>query len=250
MVDVDGTLVPYDYEALPSDAVAKAVRKAQKMVTVCLVTGRSYSSLEGIFKKLEIHRGYAVLDGGAHVINLETKELLYDQPMNPRDVQKVAEVLEREGITFYAKQEVYELAYLQPIKKGQGIKNAYMFFTDDEYPIEKIERIEKELSARSNISVHKTRHKNPKGYGFNIQHVNATKAHGVEILMKALKIGRGEIIAVGDGYNDFSLLMASGLKIAMGNAVEDLKAIADYIASSVEEDGLAEAIGRFILENS
>jgi hydroxymethylpyrimidine pyrophosphatase-like HAD family hydrolase len=56
-----------------------------------------------------------------------------------------------------------------------------------------------------------------------------------------------EIIGVGDSYNDYSLLMASGLKVAMGNAVKELKDVADYIAPSVDEDGLAEVIERYII---
>jgi len=62
-----------------------------------------------------------------------------------------------------------------------------------------------------------------------------------------LGIKTDEIIAVGDGYNDFPFLMACGLKVAMGNAVPELKAIADYIAPSVDEDGIVDVIERFIL---
>ncbi|HXS15232.1 MAG TPA: HAD hydrolase family protein, partial [Candidatus Saccharimonadales bacterium] len=60
-------------------------------------------------------------------------------------------------------------------------------------------------------------------------------------------ISTEEIIGIGDGHNDFPLLMACGLKVAMGNAVDDLKAIADYIAPSVDEDGVADVIEKFIL---
>lgn len=55
------------------------------------------------------------------------------------------------------------------------------------------------------------------------------------------------MIGVGDGYNDFPLLMSCGLKIAMGNAIEELKDIADYIAPSVDEDGLAKVIDKYYL---
>ena len=51
---------------------------------------------------------------------------------------------------------------------------------------------------------------------------------------------------VGDGYNDFPLLLAGGLKVAMGNAVSDLKKIADYIAPTVDEDGVATVIEKFL----
>ena len=57
-----------------------------------------------------------------------------------------------------------------------------------------------------------------------------------------------EVIAVGDWKNDISLLSAAGLSIAMGNAHEDLKNIADYITLDVEENGLAVAIREVILQ--
>ena len=55
------------------------------------------------------------------------------------------------------------------------------------------------------------------------------------------------MIGVGDGYNDFPLLMACGLKVAMGNAVPELKAIADYIAPTVADDGIVDVIKTFVL---
>src|SRR5581483_436099 len=136
--------------------------------------------------------------------------------------------------------------YLIPFKKGKSsLKKAYMFFTADAYSFEKLEKIEKELSLYPNISVHKSRHEDPMKYAFNITHVKATKMHGVEIIMQKLNLKREDLIGVGDSYNDFPLLMSCGLKVAMGNAIADLKEIADYVAPSVEEDGVATVIEKF-----
>ena len=71
---------------------------------------------------------------------------------------------------------------------------------------------------------------------------------GAASIAKKLGISRKEIIACGDGYNDYPLLMAAGLKVAMGNAISDLKEIADYIAPPVQKDGVADVIEKFILE--
>ena len=82
---------------------------------------------------------------------------------------------------------------------------------------------------------------------FIINHTQATKQFGILKIAEILNISTHEIIAVGDGYNDFPLLMAAGFKVAMGNGVEDIKQIANYIAPSVEDDGVADVIERFVL---
>jgi len=74
-----------------------------------------------------------------------------------------------------------------------------------------------------------------------------SRASRIFKVAKILGIDTHEIIGIGDGYNDFPLLMACGLKVAMGNAVEDLKAIADYIAPTVSQDGVADVINKFVL---
>ena len=60
-------------------------------------------------------------------------------------------------------------------------------------------------------------------------------------------VDAGSMVAAGDSYNDMPLLQVCGLGIAMGNAPDELKAIADYVAPPVEEDGLAVAIEQFIM---
>ena len=55
------------------------------------------------------------------------------------------------------------------------------------------------------------------------------------------------MIAAGDSYNDLPMLKACGLRIVMGNAPDALKAIADYVAPSVDDDGLATAIEDFVM---
>ncbi|MBI5619841.1 HAD hydrolase family protein, partial [Candidatus Gottesmanbacteria bacterium] len=84
-------------------------------------------------------------------------------------------------------------------------------------------------------------------HSMEITHTDASKLHGIVEVARHLNIKTEEIIGVGDGYNDFPLLMASGLKIAMGNAVPELKEIADFVAPTVDEDGVATVIEKFIL---
>ena len=73
------------------------------------------------------------------------------------------------------------------------------------------------------------------------------KASAARRLAKILGTDASRLIAAGDSHNDLSLLKACGLRIAMGNAPDEVKAIADYVAPSVDEDGLAVAIEEFVL---
>ena len=71
------------------------------------------------------------------------------------------------------------------------------------------------------------------------------KALSLAVLLKKIGIAREEVIAMGDGYNDLSMIQFAGLGIAMGNAQEPVKKAANYITLSNEEDGVAEAIDKF-----
>ena len=62
-----------------------------------------------------------------------------------------------------------------------------------------------------------------------------------------LGIKREEIMACGDGMNDYEMLSAVGFGVAMGNAMEPLKEIADYITETNDENGVAKAIEKFVL---
>ena len=71
------------------------------------------------------------------------------------------------------------------------------------------------------------------------------KALSLAVLLKEIGVERKEMIAIGDGYNDLSMIKFAGLGIAMGNAQEPVKKAADYITLSNEEDGVAEALEHF-----
>lgn len=80
-----------------------------------------------------------------------------------------------------------------------------------------------------------------------LTHREVSKGTAVEWLAKRWNIPRQEVIAIGDQGNDCSMIEWAGLGVAMGNAVAGVKAIADYIAPSAEEDGVAAVIHRFAL---
>lgn len=248
MLDCDGTLIPYDYEALPSEKVASAIQKAHKKVLICIVTGRSYFWTKPIIKKLKNHVDFVVLNNGAHILDLKTGKLLFEQALDKNDVEQVVDIFAQEKIPINIKKDVHDENYFQSFyKKGDPLIKPSMVITQELYKSDHIDKIIKRFSNLSNIHAYKTHH--TKGFGINMQHTKATKLKGIEIVLEKCNLKRDKVIGIGDSYNDFSLLMACGLKVAMGNAVPDLKSIADYIAPSVDDDGVADVIEKFILSD-
>ena len=75
----------------------------------------------------------------------------------------------------------------------------------------------------------------------------ASKYCAVKFLQKYWNLNDNEILTIGDQNNDIELLKAGGIKIAMGNATEELKSVSDYITDTVNNDGFVKAIEKFVL---
>lgn len=84
-------------------------------------------------------------------------------------------------------------------------------------------------------------------HNLEISKGSATKGNGLRILAGMLGIGMNETMACGDSQNDMDILEAAAVGVAMGNADEEVKQIADYVTKSNEEDGVAYAIRKLIL---
>lgn len=250
MSDVDGTVIKYDYNALPTEKVTEAIKKAQEILPICLVSGRSLISLRPILDQLDIRSGYVVTNNGAVVHDFRNNNVIYDKPMNTEETREIITILNKYKIEFYLKQNHDDSGVLNGFFKDNSLPiKSYMAFTDDIYDSAIIDSAISDLSSIPTLSINKSRHKLPNKFGLSITHAEATKLHGIQILLEKLKLKSEEIIGIGDGYNDFPLLMACGLKVAMGNAPDDLKAIADYVAPSVNDDGVADVIERFVLND-
>lgn len=245
IVDCDGTLVESQRDALPSSIVTDAISKASGLIHIGIATQRSLFSARPIIEHLKL-TGPSIVTGGAQVIDSQTFKILREELIEIDDLEKAVKIIKefkkKYNISFFiqdgdGKDKNWSAGYIprEPI---------LVFIPDLKEEI--ADKLKKELSVISSLSVQKVFTWEGQ-FGVVIAATQATKQHGIFEVAKILGIETHEIIAVGDSYNDFPLLMACGLKIAMGNAVPDLKAIADYIAPTVEEDGVADVINKFIL---
>ena len=84
------------------------------------------------------------------------------------------------------------------------------------------------------------------GVGFEISPAEATKAAGLAALCAHLGVAMEDAMAVGDGGNDVDIMAAAGFSVAMGNAIPEVKALADAVTDDCDHDGAAKAIERYM----
>ena len=244
-VDVDGTLIPNYTDLVPSPRVSEAIAKARKKgVHVGLVTGRPMKYLENIFAHLRLE-GPSVIVNGTQVIDSVTKEILWQQALSFEDLSSSLAITKQFASRIIINDEGIDIPYTTQTNI-KLYKNPLLVYIES-LPGNEADDLVASLTHMPTITATKT-------IGFKsgqsdviISHVNATKQHGLLTASEILGISTREIIGIGDGYNDFPLMMAAGFKVAMGNAIEDLKDIADYIAPTVDADGVADVIEKFVL---
>ena len=240
-LDLDGTTIPNKPDGMPSKRVADAIHKAKPYVHVCIATSRPLFLAKPILAHLDIS-GLCVVNDATQIYSPSEKKFLQTFYLEKSIIPDIVSIIKNNKL-----RPVFNTGDNERILKVEDSdKNICVVFVNT-MPPKIADKLILELSVFSNIAVHKIPSWTKGEVCVSITHSSATKLHGVTTIAQMLNINPKEMIGVGDGYNDFPLLMACGLKIAMGNAVPELKAIADFIAPSVEEDGVATVIEKFIL---
>lgn len=241
--DIDGTLAPVGKNK-PSKRVENALKQVEsKGIYVVLVTGRSLSVIEDFSY---IGDKYVIFDNGAGIYDVPKKSVIWESTLTTEISNEVLRFIRKFNAPLIGIATTSgRLKNPQEIPLGIKVRKIRLdgvSASNADSIIKKIHEAFPKLSVTSASS----------GEGEDISNIyltaaDATKQHAILQLTKIMNILPEEIIGIGDHNNDYPLLMACGLKVAMGNAVDDLKAIADYIAPSVYEDGVADVIEKFIL---
>lgn len=242
--DVDGTLMLNKINGLPSKRVVNAIGKAKKIVHVGIASARSLIHSSNLFDHLKLS-GPSILLGGCLIVDADSRRVLHEKPINKKDFTKICSILKKLNLTFFVNERNKEVLF-SPHYKANRPLDIYI----PKLNASIVSNIEKEFLHLKTVIASKATDWDPSMFALGISNAKATKKHAIIEVARLLNIKTEEIIGVGDGHNDISLLATCGLKVAMGNAVPKVKEIADYIAPSVDDDGLAHVIERFILKNT
>jgi len=263
VVDIDGTLVNRHGNISAMDR--KALAKARDLGTlVSLSTGRGLRASLSIIEQLSPD-GYHISFDGALVSRPRRGEEVYVQPISPAMVQQMVAVAHEHNLDlelftvthYFVERETWStdahrrffgvqptiVDFTQVWEKERVIKGALVTTTPRE--VAKVRNFSRQFDTGLHFSWAKT----PAFPGVNFINLltpGVSKGKALEALASHLGVSLSEVIAVGDGVNDMSLLTSAGLAIAMGNAPDEVKAIADYVTLDVDHSGLAAALNRFL----
>lgn len=252
--DIDGTILIPEGEF--TESVKQCILKLKETgIKVVLVTGRMNAAAIKIAKELSLTTPVVSYQGGLIV---EGNKKLYERYLTTEQAERVIDWAKQEKIhinlynddILYTEADCYEIKrYCNNLHTEHRVKNFNeiqktkinkLLAIDYNNP-DRISRYEKELpNIFPDLYIVKST-----PYFLEFSNPEASKKCAVEFLQKYWKLEKEEILTIGDQNNDIALLRAGGLKIAMGNATEELKKEANYITESVYSDGFVKAIEKF-----
>lgn len=269
-LDVDGTLLDPAGELQPA-ACQAVVAAQQRGLRVLLCTGRRFRTARPLAQALQlcepliVHNGALVKDAasGATLQQCYLPHELYQQglallrrlstPMVYIDAfHEHIDILTESVQRAHPFQREYLHNNLEHCHIVDDIDTpplygvVMMSIMADEASLHTLRSsIEAALGTQARVNV--LANKNYHGHILEILHPTVSKWHALDQFAQREGITPEEIIAVGDDHNDLEMIRHAGLGIAMGNAVDPLKAVANHITSSNAEDGLAQALEHFVL---
>ena len=239
VLDLDGTLIGRDERISPK--VAESVRSAAEVLKVSIATGREPADVLRFSRELGL-TAPQISDNGALILDPSDGSEVWSAPLAPIHAENIVTSLSDRNFPFIA---------THPGGSISDIRNISHWNMTRVSALDLEEGAADELVAEfeTNPALHTVKVYLPYNdlWAVDFTRNGVDKAAAVRQLSGLFGIDAARFIAAGDSYNDLPLLGACGLRIVMGNAPDELKAIADYIAPTVDEDGLAVAIEEFVL---
>ena len=243
--DIDGTLLSHKTRSVPRSARAAMDMLHERGILCVAATGRQMCEMEKLPTADLPFDAYITLNG--QMILDAQKKILHGVPVTGpvRDFLVDAFVEKRFPISMVTRdkmylnyvndlvREVHEsiISGLPPVKpwSGEDIYQVCIYMKDEDKSL---------LDAISGACEITRWHYG----GFDVIAYGGGKIRGIQHFLEWHNLTREEIIAFGDGENDVEMLRFAGIGVAMGNAVPEAMAVADYVTADIDDDGIAKAL--------
>ena len=263
VLDVDGTLLNDEREI--SKRTLAALLKVQQMgVRIVLASGRPTYGLMPLAKTLELgnYGGFVLSYNGCQIIKAQNGEILFERRINPEMLPYLEKKARKNGFAnfTYHDDTLITVSPGNEYIKNEALLNNLKIIREDEFstaidfaPCKCMLVSDKEKAL---IGLEQHWEKRLAGtldafrsepYFLEVVPCGVNKANTLGALLEHLGVTREEVIAVGDGVCDVTMLQLAGMGVAMGHSQDSVKVCADYVTASNEEDGVALAVEKLIL---
>lgn len=239
LLDLDGTLLRKDEKI--TLRVSTTVKLASELILTSIATGREQHDVLRFARELGLTTPQ-ISDNGAMVSDPLNGRCIWSSPLPiPTAFQILTAINEREA-AFIATDNTTTVSNLQNTA-GRNF-NRISALDLNELDANKLVY---DCKSMSDVELVKVFLPYNGKWAVDFTAVGINKAVAAKKLASLIGIKSDQIISAGDSYNDLPLLNISALRIVMGDAPEELKSVADFVAPSAEDDGLAVALEEFIL---
>ena len=263
VLDVDGTLLNDEREI--SKRTLAALLKVQQMgVRIVLASGRPTYGLMPLAKTLELgnYGGFVLSYNGCQIIKAQNGEILFERRINPEMLPYLEKKARKNGFAIFTYHDDTLITDSPDNEyiKNEALLNNLKIIREDEFstaidfaPCKCMLVSDKEKAL---IGLEQHWEKRLAGtldafrsepYFLEVVPCGVNKANTLGALLEHLGVTRVEVIAVGDGVCDVTMLQLAGMGVAMGHSQDSVKVCADYVTASNEEDGVALAVEKLIL---
>lgn len=263
VLDVDGTLLNDEREI--SKRTLAALLKVQQMgVRIVLASGRPTYGLMPLAKTLELgnYGGFVLSYNGCQIIKAQNGEILFERRINPEMLPYLEKKARKNGFAIFTYHDDTLITDSPDNEyiKNEALLNNLKIIREDEFstaidfaPCKCMLVSDKEKAL---IGLEQHWEKRLAGtldafrsepYFLEVVPCGVNKANTLGALLEHLGVTREEVIAVGDGVYDVTMLQLAGMGVAMGHSQDSVKVCADYVTTSNEEDGVALAVEKLIL---
>lgn len=260
VLDLDGTLT--NSQKVITEKTKAALMKAQENgVKVVLASGRPTYGVMPLAKELHLaeYGGFVLSFNGAKVIDIRHNQIIFEKSLPSSQIHKIFELgheYHATVLTYENEAIITENPHDEYVKKESAINKMpvrevvnlrdYVYFplvkclmVGDGAHMAKVEPIvREELGEEFNVY-------RSEPYFLEVMPQNIDKAYSLSKLLEHLHLTREEMVCCGDGFNDVSMIQYAGLGVAMENANEKVKEVADYVTASNDNDGIAEVLEKF-----
>lgn len=259
-LDLDGTLTNHDKVVTPKTREA-LLEAESKGAIIILASGRPTYGIEPVAECLELDKrgGYILSYNGGNIVNAKTGEKLFTQFL-PAEVLPLLYMYAKEhnhALLGYASNEIITEMPDDPYVKEESRINKmnirkvdFLLDALEPHPTKLLMTGDpKDMLKAENELVELLSNKMDifRSAPFFLELVpkGIDKAQSLLRLLEKINLTPADLIAFGDGYNDLSMLKLAGIGVAMANAAPEVRADADYVTLSNEEDGVAAALLHF-----